>query len=454
MLCNSLLCLIKTITVATHSYTTLTTDNPPQINISAEISDMGGSDLNYLNGQEKEEIDGITASMQDLLRQYTATTSVDINNSTTTTPAATPTDESSFVPILSTAALAHIHTTSTTDATTTTSTAVAVQEGSGGDKSALPTVSDSFVWRENVLGKTGQFFPQAYREVYQLCSSSQKVLIIHALAELLIKSCRFLEGSDVYLMLLTMLIGTTCDVYAEVSTLAIEYVQRIIALHETRGDMSMIASSILDRAVHSLLMAANCAESVMGGHTTTGLKLPPLPTIASDVSLQGSPTTTSTASVSCRKSKVGEGAKFDESKMMFHLTTACGCVATLQQRSSITSFSSSSSSIQQFASEISKEQCLGIVRSLQVLYYPDLQVHSTSRSPLESRRYYSNEFSGSGQTINRYRYVESGYYRVLWMSTRSDDCKRLVRRLCWLLAGHTGLYTFFILYWLHMSMYI
>ena len=444
MLCYSLLCLIKTITVATHNYSTLIT-YPPQINIPAEISGMDSSDT---DGQEKGEIEGITASIQDILRQYTATTNV--NNKTTTTAAAAPIDHlsydtaqsSSFVPVLSAATLSHIYTTSTTTVnTTTTSVAAGVQEGSEEDKSALPTVGDSVAWRENVLNKTGQFFPQAYREVYQLCSSSQRVLIIHALAELLRKSCRFLEGSDVYLMLLTMLISATCDVYTDVSTLSIEYVQRILALHETRGDMSVIASSILDRAVHSLLMAATCAESVMGGHTTTGLKLPPLPTgPTTDASLQGSPTNTTTiagfsSGKSSGKGKVGEGAEFDESKMMFHLTTACGCVATLQQ-SSLTS--SPSSSIQHFES---KNLTLGIVRSLQVLYYPDLQAYSTGRSPLESRRYYSNEFSGSAPTINRYRYAEGGYYRVPLMSTRSDDCKRLIRRLCWLLAGHAGLHT-------------
>ena len=450
MLCYSLLCPIKTITVATHNYTTLTT-YPPQINIPAEISGTDSSDTNDLNGQEKGEIEGITASIQDILRQYTATTNV--NNKTTTTAAAAPIDHlsydtaqsSSFVPVLSTAALSHIYTASTTTVnTTTTSVAAGVQEGSEKDKSALPTVGDSVVWRVNVLTKTGQFFPQAYREVYQLCSSSQRVLIVHTLAELLMKSSRLLEGSDVYLMLLTMLIGATCDVYTNVSALAAGYVQRIIASHETRGDMSVIASSILDRAIHSLLRAATCAESVMGGHTTTGLKLPPLstgPTI--DASLQETPATTTTAYGSGAKSRVGEGVEFDEGKMMFHLTTACGCVATLQQ-STITS-SSFSSSIQQFES---KEHSLGIVRSLQILYYPDLQAYGTGRSPLESRRYYSNEFLGSGspKSINRYRYVEGGYYRVSWMSTRSDDCKRLVRRLCWLLAGHTGLYTFFSVY--------
>ena len=450
MLCYNLLCLIKTITVATQMYTVSGTTDPPKINIPAEISGVNARDTNVLNGQEKEEIEGITASIQDILRQYITTTTI----TTSTPPAASPTDHLpydteqsvSFVPILSTAALSHIYTASTTTVTTTTSVVVAGQEVNANDNSALPTVGDSVVWRENVLSKTGQFFPQAYREVYQLCSSSQRVLIIHALAELLRKSCRFLKGSDVYLMLLRMLIGATCDVYTDVSTLAIEYVQRILALHEARGDMGMIASSILDRAVHSLLRAAICAESVMGGHTTTGLKLPPLPTDRStiDASLQGTPaTTTTTAYGSGAKSRVGEGVEFDESKMMFHLTTACGCVATLQQ-STITS-SSFSSSIQQFES---KEHSLGIVRSLQILYYPDLQAYGTGRSPLESRRYYSNEFLGSGspKSINRYRYVEGGYYRVSWMSTRSDDCKRLVRRLCWLLAGHTGLYTFFSVY--------
>ena len=446
MLCYNLLCLIKTITVATQMYTVSGTTDPPKINIPAEISGVNARDTNVLNGQEKEEIEGITASIQDILRQYITTTTI----TTSTPPAASPTDHLpydteqsvSFVPILSTAALSHIYTASTTTVTTTTSVVVAGQEVNANDNSALPTVGDSVVWRENVLSKTGQFFPQAYREVYQLCSSSQRVLIIHALAELLRKSCRFLKGSDVYLMLLRMLIGATCDVYTDVSTLAIEYVQRILALHEARGDMGMIASSILDRAVHSLLRAAICAESVMGGHTTTGLKLPPIstgPTI--DASLQGTPTTTTTTTTTTTaygsgaksRGKVGEGAEFDEGKMMFHLTTACGCVATLQQ-STITS-SSFSSSIQQFES---KEHSLGIVRSLQLLYYPDLQVHSTGRSPLESLRYYSNEFSGSGLSINRYRYVEGGYYRVSWMSTRNDDCKRLVRWLCWQLAGHTG----------------